>query len=658
MKSFNNFIATITFALVGQIVFSQSLSDKTLLTIADTPVTVDEFKSIYLKNTPANASIDQATLEDYLKLFINFKLKVYEAKSLGIDTSAAFKSEYQGYIKQLAQPYLTDATSDEQLLDEAYERMRYEVSASHILINVPESASPADTLKLYQKAIDVRNRILKGEPFGAVALSTSNDPSVSKNNGFLGYFSVFQMVYPFETAAYNTHVDSISMPVRTRFGYHIIKVHDKRPAQGKVKIAHILIRVSPNSNPQEVENARKKIVEVHERIKNGEDFATLARQESQDPSSAKSGGEMPWLSSGQVIPEIGNVAFSLSADGQVSEPFQSAFGWHIVKRLGRKMIGTKEEMLPEIKTMVARDSRNLKSRSSFILKLKNEYGFKEDSSNLIILRASIDSSIYKGEWKVPAFKKNPTLFSFTGGTYKLSDFAGFVADNQRFAGRNSLASFIKMAYEEWVNRTLLEYEESILPEKYADFRQLSKEFYDGMLLFELSNQQVWRKSSDSTGLKNFYESRRDQYKWGDRVHYAVYTIKDAKAKDKFINGLAKRKIKNITPEGYIAKFNKDKNDAVTVTFKSANTDFADIASYKSWHDGINVTSDNDDNSIVTEIIEITNGDLKPLDDCRGQVVAEYQEVLENEWIEMLKAKYLVSVDRNVFNELVESFNKK
>ncbi|HNV52361.1 MAG TPA: peptidylprolyl isomerase, partial [Tenuifilaceae bacterium] len=534
-----------------------------------------------------------------------------------------------------------------------YERMQYEVSASHILINVPENASPADTLLLYKKALEARTRILKGEQFGAVALSTSNDPSVARNSGYLGYFTAFQMVYPFETAAYNTPIDSISKPVRTRFGYHIIKVHGKRPAQGQVKVAHIMIRVQPNANPQDAENARKKIVEISDKLKAGTDFATIAKEESQDPSTAKNGGELPWLSSGQIIPEFERVAFGLSADGQISEPFQSTFGWHIVKRLGRKMVGTKEEMLPEIKSNVARDSRNQKSRESFIKKIKKEYNFKEDTAKLKVITELLDSSLYRGEWKAKTVKDNAVIFEFTGGSYRISNFASFMEANQRFIGQNTLKGFIKVAYGEWINRIILEFEENRLPEKHPEFKQLSKEYLEGMLLFEITNQMVWQKSSDSIGIANYYDTHKNQYTRGERVHYAVYTLKNAKIKEKFVSGLAKRKSNNINPKDYIEKFNK-KGEVITVEEKSANTDFPDVLNFKTWKNGINVTTDKDGSILVTEILATTTGDQKMLDDCRGQVIADYQETLESEWIDTLKAKFPVKVSDEVFTELVES----
>ncbi|MGD9977223.1 MAG: peptidylprolyl isomerase [Bacteroidales bacterium] len=650
-------VELVALLLIAQHTLSQPLSQKVLLTVADTPVTVDEFKSIYLKNSSSGTSIDSVALDDYLKLFINFKLKVQEARSLKIDTLPAFMAEYQGYIRQLAQPYLTDTSSDEQLINEAYDRMQYDISASHILISVPESATPADTLKLYKKAMAARSRLLKGESFGAVATVTSNDPSVTHNSGYLGYFTVFQMVYPFETAAYNTPVDSISMPVRTRFGYHIIKVHDRRPAQGQVKIAHIFVRVQSNGNPEDVENARGKIVEIYEKIKGGEDFATLARDESQDPASAKNGGELPWIRSGQVIPELERVAFGLTVNGQVSEPFQSSVGWHIVKRIARKMVGTKEEMLPEIKASIARDARNVKSRDIFIDKLKHGYSFKDDTTKLGLLRSKLDSGLYQGTWKAPVLGSNPALFSYTGGTYKLSDFASFVELNQRYIGKNSTSNFLKVAYNEWVNRLLLDYEESKLPEKYPEFKSTAREYLEGMLLFEITNRTIWLQSSDSVGIENFYEAHKNRYTWENRVHYAVYSAANVRVKDQLVKNLPRRTRKNLSPENFALKFNKNKALAVTVEEKAANPDAADVMGYSIWKNGYNVTAGNDGKFTVVEIVTVTNGDIKSLNDCRGQVIVDYQENLESAWLETLRVKYPVKVDAAVFSELLQSIRE-
>lgn len=239
-------------------VYAQEKENPVVLEIGNKKVTLEEFEAIYKKNADENKTSTPEELKDYLDLYIKFKLKVVEAEALGMDTLPAFVQELEGYRKQLAQPYLSDREVTEGLIKEAYERMKSDVNASHILVKVSQEAEPKDTLAAYNKILKIRKRIITGEDFEKVAAETSEDPSAVKNKGNLGYFTVFQMVYPFESAAYNTEVGKISMPVRTSFGYHILKVNDKRPARGTMKAAHIMIRVNKNDGEEEIQNKKTK----------------------------------------------------------------------------------------------------------------------------------------------------------------------------------------------------------------------------------------------------------------------------------------------------------------------------------------------------------------------------------------------------------------
>jgi peptidyl-prolyl cis-trans isomerase SurA len=256
--------------------------------------------------------ITTASLDEYMELFINFKLKVREAIELGLDTSSSFQRELLGYRKQLARPYLVDQALLDELIFEAYERQQQEVRASHILIKCDDNASPADTLKAYNKIVELRNRIVNGEDFETVATGKngSQDPSVRDNKGDLGYFTAFQMVYPFEEAAFTTEVGDISQPLRTRYGYHILKVHDKRDARGEILAAHIMIRVDEN-NPTSAQEGEQKINEIYALLQEGNDFAELSTKYSDDPSTAKRGGELPWFGTGKMVEEFEDAAFNL-----------------------------------------------------------------------------------------------------------------------------------------------------------------------------------------------------------------------------------------------------------------------------------------------------------------------------------------------------------
>lgn len=640
--------------LAGHFTYAQKQNSETLLTINNTQVSADEFISLYLKNTKATgAKIDKSTLDDYLNLFINFKLKVQAARDAGIDTLTSFRNEYNGYIEQLAQSYLIDQEALDALTREAYQRMLEEVSASHILISVPETVTGSDTLKYYQKAIEARSRVLKGEPFGKVALTTSNDPSVSRNNGYLGWFSAFQMVYPFEIAAYITPVDSVSMPVRTRFGYHIIKVHDRRPAKGQIKVAHIMVRVNPNASPQEMESARQKIVDIHNRLLNGESFAELAKKESQDNSTAPNGGELPWIRSGQIIPEFEEVAFALRDIGDISKPFQTSFGWHVVKLLDRKLPGEFEEMLPEIKNLLARDSRTMVIRTAYINKLKKEYGVKEfPAESAKHLASLIDSTIFKGAWKVPSIKTNPTILVVKGLNYSLSDLLQYIGQSQQKSRNQSIQSFISFIYTDWVNQTIINLEKSLLPQKYPEFKGLANEYLEGMLLFEISNREVWTKASDSTALKAYFESNRDKYVWGEKIYFTVYQTPNQKVGQALVKAL--KKTPGIDPKKLVKKWNK-KTQTVTFTQQVGFPDNPSILGYTKWESHINITNDAD-KAVVVHIDKTTTGEPKELNDCRAEVMADYQHYLEESWIQTLKEKYKVDINNDTYSKLLENLN--
>lgn len=642
--------------ILGQAACAQWQGSETLLTINNTPVTTDEFVSLYIKNTKATGvKLDKTTLDDYLNLFINFKLKVQAARDAGIDTLSSFRNEYNGYIDQLAQSYLIDQETLDSLTREAYHRMKEEVSASHILIGMPETTVGPDTLKYYQKAIEARNKVIGGEPFGKVALTMSNDPSVSRNNGYLGWFSAFQMVYPFETAAYSTPIDSVSMPVRTRFGYHIIKVHGRRPSKGQIKVAHIMVRVNPNASPQEMENARLKIVDIYNRLLNGENFSEVAKKESQDNNTAPNGGELPWIRSGQIIPEFEEVAFSLKDIGDISKPFQTSYGWHVVKLLDRKLPGEFEEMLPEIKNLMGRDSRIINVRNAFINKLKKEYGVKEYPAQAIKnLSSLIDSSIFESKWEVPSLTSNPTVLVIKGINYPLSNLLHYIKQNQEKSRNHSLQSFINFIYTDWVNQTLIDYEKSLLPQKYPEFKQLANEYLEGMLLFEISNREVWTKASDSIAINSFYENHRDKYKWGEKIYFTVYQTTDKRIAQAIEKALKKNPA--INPDVLINKWNK-KAQHVTYNQQVGFPDNPLISGYTQWNSGIN-SGVQDDKYVVVHIDKTTTGEPKELNDCRAEVMADYQNYLEESWIQTLKEKYKVNINNDTYSKLLENINNQ
>ena len=647
-------------ALFGTVVSNaQQKSDQILLTIGGEKIPTSEFVRIYLKNNQVVNVTDRKSVEEYLDLFINFKLKVIEATNLKLDTSAAYKNELASYRQQLARPYMIDKETEQKLINEAYERMKYEINVSHILIAAPEQMLPSDTLKLYEKAIAIRNRIINGESFEAVARATSDDHSVINNNGTLGYFSVFQMVYPFESAAYSLKVGELSMPVRTRFGYHILRLNDKRPARGQVKVAHIMVAISKDATQEQQAKAKEKIQAVYKQVLNNEDFGKLASQFSEDPGSSKNNGELPWFGTGGIVAEFEKVAFGFDHDGQISEPFQTPFGWHIVKRLARKEIGSLDDMLPDIKKKLASDMRNAVSVEKMIAKIKSENNFKEDTLNLKPIYNLVDSSIYTGKWNLPILKETKDLFSIADLKYGQAEFVKYLFKYQQNPLKGSFHFIVRKAYNDWVNQTVYDYQMSVLDQKYPEFKYLLQEYHDGILLFNISDQKVWSKASnDSIGLGNYYQSNKENYKWGQRIHYAVYTCQDDKLLGKASKSVINRKVKGIKPEDIIAKLNKGVAQPIMLNFMVVNPDDSETSDYKNWVGGVSPTVSKDGKFQFKELIDVTTGEIKALVDCKGQVISDYQLALEEDWLKSLHQKYTVDINKDAFKQVVDELGKK
>lgn len=630
--------------------------DKVILTIDNEPIYKSEFEYVFKKNNDDDF-ISKQDLDEYMELFINYKLKVKEAEEMGMDTASAFVKELNGYRNQLAAPYLIDKEVNEELIKEAYERMKTELRASHILIKVDADAIPQDTLAAYNEALNVRNQIVGGASFEKTARLLSSDPSVKSNSGDLGYFTVFQMVYPFETAAYNTPVGEVSMPVRTRFGYHLIKITDRRPARGEVKVAHILVLSNDKMKPEQRDNAKQKIYEIYKKIETGSDFAVMARQYSDDKGSAQKGGELPLFGPGKMIPEFENVAFGLQEIGSISEPFTTQYGWHIIKLLEHKNIGTFDELKPTLEKKLKRDSRGKLSKKAFIAERKIEYNFKEYPKNLEPFYTWVDTSIFFGAWKVKSnWETGKTLFSIAKVKYKQSDLIDFMVKSMarsktiKPTHSSSIEAYVDQQYKLFVNRSIMNYEKSHLEEKYPEFKALMNEYHDGILLFELSDKKVWGKAtSDTLGLQEFYEERKSEYMWPERVEAIVY---------KSIDNETAKKVQNWLKEGL-------ENDSISAIVNSdsqlnlvieegvfAKEDNPAINTI-TWEKGISEISEINGQFVFVNILEIRNPEPKTLDEIKGIMISEYQKYLEAKWISELRAKYHYVVNKEVLYSVAD-----
>ncbi len=649
MKKSMLFIILTLFIATG--LFGQT--SPVLMTIGDEVVTLDEFERIYQKNNN-ESSLNRQSPEAYLELFINFKIKVKEAESLGMDTTSKFINELEGYRKQLAKPYLVDKKAKEEMMKEAYEWSKYDIRASHILIRLPEDSSPEDTLAAYKKIVQIRSRIVSGEPFEVVARATSEDASVQQNGGDLNYFTVFSMVYPFETAAYNTQVGQLSMPFRTNYGYHIIKVNDRRAARGTVKVAHIFIRTPSGIGEDQKKEAYEKVQMVYDSLQMGTDFGALAKHHSDDRSSARSSGEIPWFGTGRMIPEFENACFTIDKKGDYSKPFKSFYGWHIIKLIDKKKIGTYEEMKPELQQKIDRSDRNSARSDHFIAKLKSEYNFVENLESLQPLYEAVDSTLQLGRWKAGGLKRlNSHLIKIGEQEVLTGEFAAYMEEKQYHGKSRDPLVWVDLLYKSFSDEVVIAYEEKRLPEKYPEFKYIYAEYHDGILLFDIMDQRVWSLAiTDTLGLEAFHKEHKKNYMWEERTD--AFIVQCTKGAD--IAGIKSvyKKIARgkLDQETLNAKYcSNDTVPCIIVSRHLVEKGDNEMIDSRNGVKGSGPVIENEETSTFVIVKGVRSPEPKKLEEARGQITSDYQEYLESEWLKSLKEKYPVTVNQELLERI-------
>ena len=536
----------------------------------------------------------------------------------------------------------------DKLIEEAYQRKQFEVKASHILINCTPQSSPEDTLKAYNKILDIREGIIAGDDFGTVARKASDDPSAAKNDGDLGYFSAFQMVYPFEQAAFTTQVGEVSMPVRTRFGYHILYVADKRAARGEIRCAHIMVRPKDKKSEEDKKNAELKINDIYAQLQQGEDFALMAQKYSEDATTSNRGGELPWFGTGKMVTEFEDAAFALENDGDYTAPFESEYGWHICKRLEYRPVPSFEEMRKELKSKVSRDSRSEVTKASFLEKLKKDYSFTVSEKIQKKIRKCIDTASNTVNLKQKMRMK--PFITLDGQTWNSEEWIATLEAKMGKRRALSIDEFIAQEWSSFSEDLIMEYENSKLEQKHDAFRLLMNEYRDGILLFELTDEKVWSKAvKDTTGLEAYYEDNKNNFMWDTRVNATIYTCKDKKIADKVLKELARGKSTAEISE----KVNKDSQLNLQVKSGQYLKEDEDILSKVEWTEGVSEAVFMNDQYFIVNIEQVIAPEPKKLDECRGLVTAEYQNFLEQQWIEELREKYSYTVNREILHSLAD-----
>jgi len=655
MKVLN--LTFVTIFIISFIFIINAQDDKILLTIDDQPISLSEFKYMFSKNY--SLSKNDKSPDEYLQSFINYKLKVLEAQKLGYDTVRSFIEELNTYRDQLAEKYFIKSVVRDSIIKEAYERTIKEINASHILIRLPFESTPADTINAYNKIIELRNRILKGESFEEIALKFSEDPSVSRNKGNLGWFHAFRMIYPFECAAYNTPVNQISMPIRTSYGYHIVKVNDVRPSKGMIKLAHILV-FGDEKDTEARKKAEEKINECYKKLLEGIAFEELAKTYSEDEYTANNGGELEWYESGIIPPHIEEIVFNLKNIGDISQIVPTSYGYHIFKLLGKKSVDTFENLKKELENKVDRDNfrkKVIEAQSLALIRKENKCRIYKD--NIYALSEIIDSTIYEGNWATDLVENMlDVVVSFENKEYTQKDYADFLAKKSPFNKKLNFNDILNLNFNEFIDFVTKEYEKAQLENKYIDFKNIMKEYHDGILLFNLTNDSVWNKAvKDTIGLLAFYKKNTKNYLWKDRAEVVRVEISDSlykKYNQKFILNNLSRKDKN----DFIKIFCK--NDSIECIKYQSN--LIEIDDFKAKYPDLifktkSVKVENQNNKIIITLVKkIIKSQPKKFEESKGLVIADYQNFLEEQWIKNLRNKYKININYDVFNEFKNSLN--
>ena len=624
-----------------------------IINISGNSITVQEFENTLMKNNH-NREITKEYLDEYVELFINYKLKVLQAKEMGLDREESFISELEMYRKQLAKPYLQAKEFKEDLINEAYERMRYDVSASHILFTLDANSTPSDTLLKYNIAKKVKSRIESKEITFEQAVSEYSEENF--NNGNLGYFTAFDMVYPFETAVYTTKFGKISEIVKTQYGYHLVKVNDKRPAVGEVKVSHIMFKFPKGVNAETISKIKLKADEVYNKLTSGEDFTVLADRYSEDRSTAVKGGGLPWFGLNKMAKEFEEASFSLSSVGDFTQPFKTEYGWHIVILNDKKIIGSLDDHKEDIKRKIDKGSRNLLSELALLKRLKLDYNFTEHQYNKYrknTVKESIDlDKLFTASLTNEDIKRyendNRELFSLDDIAYTQEDFKNFILDYQE-SGLD-----FEMMYQRFVDFTCLEYEESKLKEKYPEYKTLLNEFRDGILLFDLTSKMVWTKAMEDTiGLQKYFETNRENYVWGDRVAANIYTCANYKVVSKLKRLLWKKSKNMVTIKDMQESINKDSPMNLQINSSKYSKGDNKFIDQVKWIKGTSQIPTESDAIIFVEITDVIPSSEKDLSESKGKVISDYQNYLEDQWLLVLREDYVIILNKEVLYSIIK-----
>ncbi|WP_411894368.1 peptidylprolyl isomerase [Winogradskyella sp. A2] len=637
------------FLLAMQLSLAQD-KDQVLLTVDGESIMTSEFLRVYNKNLDLVKDESQKDIDSYLKLFTEYQLKLKEAKRLKLNEDPKYQREFLSYKKQLTKNYLSENKVTEALVEEAYNRNSYDINASHVLVRLDESAR--DTTNAYNKISSLRERVLN-EGYEAVKADAHDGATIFVED--LGYFSAFKMVYDFETVAYNTPVGEVSEPFRTQFGYHVVKVNDKRQSRGTITAAHIMVGLNQKDSLLIPED---RINEIYKKLAQGENFEALAKQFSDDKSSAKNGGKLSPFKSGQLSSiKFEDEAFGLAEDGNYSEPFKTEYGWHIVKRISLERIKSFEELKPTIEARVKRDSRSKLINQAMVKELMGRYSITYNEEAKSYFESLITNEYFSRSWRLPVeFNKDEIIFTINKRDFTYNEFGRHMMSAQRnYANKTKPASeVIEKEFNSFFESSILKYREDNLEMENIEFANILKEYRDGLLLFDLMEKEIWNKASkDTLGLETFYEKNKTKYQWQERVDFMMASSASKEIAAKVLKMMKRGK----SQEEIEKALNKDKTQNVIFTKDVYNTDDNRLPLEFDPNEELSGVYSHNEGFHVIKVNEILPAGIKTLKEAKGMVINDYQTEIETNWVNALYDRFSIEVNEEALNAVKQLIKK-
>ena len=645
-------IATVyTFALSAQ------ADSDVLMTVGDAEVTVGEFKYIYEKNNGKNADYSQASLDEYVDLYTKFKLKVQRAKDMNLDTIVTLQKELEGYRNQLANSFLTDKEVVDKLLQEIYIRKKQDVKARHILIKVNPRGPDFEKEKAIKKLENIKQQLTEGKPFSELAKEYSDDKNSKNNGGSLGYLTANlpNGFYELENAIYDLSPGEVSEPIKTKLGYHIVKVDKKRPARGTILVAHIFRKVDKTERNSKM-NEQRLMDSLYNVLEEGGNFDALVSKYSQDKTTVGKKGVLPEFGIGVYDSKFEDAAFALTKDGEFSKPIETSVGIHILRRIKKPALATRAEVDQVMKGKLKKYDRYGVAEKQMIERVKSTSQFRERKQVLDKFTASLNDEFYSYKWRPAKDMADDVLLSFGPNQDEtIKDFAAFAKKQTRmrsqFDKTKPLKEAVSEVYEEFVSKKAFEYEQNNLEAKYPEFQALMREYSEGILLFEATKINVWDKANqDTVGLYEFYEKNKSQYVYEERAVIGSYIVNTTDKKQvKKVKKCAKKR----EAEKTLSRFNKDGVELVEYSEMTVEPGSKELAGLEFKKKSMSEPFYDEKNkkTLFKKIVRIEPSRRKSLQEARGYVVADYQDELEKEWIRELKNSYPVKIKNSVLSQM-------